>query len=64
MDGSRALAELKRVVRHGGRIVTGEVVIDPDYVAPQLRAFAAAAGLSFAAQSGTRLAYFARLDVP
>jgi SAM-dependent methyltransferase len=63
-DPVRALRELGRVVRSGGRIVVGEFVLDPDYVAPaKLRGLAAGAGLTFAGQSGTRLAYFARLEV-
>jgi SAM-dependent methyltransferase len=59
-----ALRELARVVKRGGPIVVGELFLDPDYVSPQrLRALTAAAGLSFGVQAGTRLAYFARLDV-
>jgi SAM-dependent methyltransferase len=60
----RALRELRRVVKRGGRVVVGELFLDPDYVTPsRLRALAAAAGLMFAARAGTPLAYFARLDV-
>jgi len=59
-----ALRELARVVKHGGRIVVGELFLDPDYVSPsRMRALAASAGLAFGAQAGTRLAYFARFDV-
>jgi ubiquinone/menaquinone biosynthesis C-methylase UbiE len=58
-----ALRELGRVVKPGGRIVLGELFLDPDYVAPsRMRALASGAGLVFAAQSGTRLSYFARLE--
>jgi len=57
-----ALRELARVVKPGGRIVVGELFLDPDYVAPaRMRELAAAAGLRFT-QVGTRLSYFARLD--
>lgn len=59
-----ALRELARVVKRGGRLVVGELFLDPDYVSPsRMRALAGGAGLAFGAQSGTRLAYFARLDV-
>ena len=60
-----ALRELARVVRRGGRVVVGELFLDPDYVSPaRMRGLAAASGLAFGAQVGTRLAYFARLEVP
>jgi SAM-dependent methyltransferase len=63
-EPARALRELARVLKRGGRIVTGEFILDPDYVAPErLRALAAAAGLRFARQAGSRLSYFGRLDV-
>jgi SAM-dependent methyltransferase len=59
-----ALRELARVVKRGGRIVVGELFLDPDYVSPaRMRELAAGAGLAFDAQAGTRLAYFARLEV-
>jgi SAM-dependent methyltransferase len=60
-----ALRELARVVKPGGRIITGELVLDPDYVSPtKLRRLATSCGLVFQKQAGTRLAYFARLEVP
>jgi SAM-dependent methyltransferase len=59
-----ALRELKRVVKHGGRIVVGELFLDPDYIAPNaLRRLAAANGLTWGRRSGSRFSYFARLDV-
>jgi SAM-dependent methyltransferase len=59
-----ALRELARVVKRGGRIVVGELFLDPDYVSPsRLRTLAASAGLVFARQAGTRLSYFGRLEV-
>jgi SAM-dependent methyltransferase len=60
-----ALTELRRVVKKGGRIVTGELFLDPDYVSPgRIRELASAAGLTFARQAGSRFSYFARLEVP
>jgi SAM-dependent methyltransferase len=59
-----ALRELARVVKRSGRLVVGELFLDPDYVSPsRVRALAGGAGLTFGLQAGTRLAYFARLDV-
>ena len=59
-----ALRELARVVKRGGRIVAGELFLDPDYVSPaRMRSLAGGEGLAFA-QVGNRLAYFARLGVP
>jgi SAM-dependent methyltransferase len=63
-DPQAALRELRRVLRAGGRIVVGELFLDPDYVAPgRLRALAEAAGLRLAKRRGPRVAYFARLEV-
>jgi SAM-dependent methyltransferase len=63
-EPERALRELARVVKRGGRIVVGEFFLDPDYVAPErMRLLAAGAGVRFACQVGSRLSYFARLDV-
>ena len=60
-----ALRELARVVKPGGRIVVGELCLDPDYVSPgRLRRLAEGAGLRVGRRSGTVLAYFARLEVP
>jgi ubiquinone/menaquinone biosynthesis C-methylase UbiE len=61
----QALRELRRVVKPAGRIIVGELFIDPDYVSPsRMRQLAAGAGLVFGAQTGSALSYFARLDVP
>jgi SAM-dependent methyltransferase len=60
-----ALRELGRVVKPGGRIVVGELFLDPDYVSPsRMRQLAGDAGLVFASRAGSALSYFARLDVP
>lgn len=59
-----ALRELRRVVKPRGRIVLGELFLDPDYVSPRkMRELASAAGLTFSRQAGSRLSYFARLEV-
>jgi ubiquinone/menaquinone biosynthesis C-methylase UbiE len=64
-DPAGALRELARVVRGGGRIVVGELFLDPDWVSPsRMRELAARAGLVFGMRAGTPLSYFARLDVP
>ncbi|MGH7858941.1 MAG: class I SAM-dependent methyltransferase, partial [Candidatus Binatia bacterium] len=50
-----ALRELGRVVKPGGRIVVGELFLDPDYVSPsRMGALASSAGLVFGTQSGGR----------
>jgi SAM-dependent methyltransferase len=59
-----ALRELARVVRRGGRVVVGELFLDPDYVSPtKLGHLAASAGLTWGRRTGSRFSYFARLDV-
>jgi ubiquinone/menaquinone biosynthesis C-methylase UbiE len=61
-DQDAALRELKRVLKAGGRLVTGELVGDPHYVTEgSLRARAGAAGLRFERRLGPKLGYFARL---
>lgn len=61
-DQDAALAELARVVRHGGRVVVGEVMLDPHYVrlGPLLER-AGRAGLELESRLGGRLGYVARL---
>jgi len=57
-----ALAEVRRVLRPGGRLVVGELVGDPHFTTlASLKRQAAAAGLSFEESSGGWLGYFARL---
>ncbi len=62
-DQDRALNEIARVLKPGGRLIVGEMFVDPHIVT--LRAAARAcrrAGLSFARRIGGPLAFFARLE--
>ena len=60
-DQRAALRELRRVLAPTGRLVVGEVLLDPHVVTfAALRERAAAAGLRYERRSGGRLGYFAR----
>ena len=60
-----ALAELRRVLKPGGRLVVGEMAIDPDFVALRtLKRQAGDAGLAFTGVTGWLLAYLARFEAP
>jgi len=62
-DQEAALRELARVVKPGGRVVTGEIAFDPHFVSlGSLESRAAAVGMRLERTSGGRLAYFARLE--
>jgi ubiquinone/menaquinone biosynthesis C-methylase UbiE len=64
-DQDRALGELARVIRPGGRLVVGELFGDPHMVTlGRLRKRAEAAGFSYERRLGTPLAYFARFAAP
>ena len=59
-DEAAALRELRRVLKPEGRLVIGEVVIDPDYVnISALREKATHAGLAFERSTGPMSSYFA-----
>ena len=60
-DQDAALAQLRRVLKPGGRLVVGELAGDPHYVRfSALRARAESAGLEFERRAGGPLGYFAR----
>jgi ubiquinone/menaquinone biosynthesis C-methylase UbiE len=62
-DQDAALRELARVLKPGGRLVVGELLGDPHYVALRpMRLRAAATGLAFDRRTGSPVGYFARFS--
>src|SRR5687768_11922128 len=62
-DQDRALSEVARVLKPGGRLIVGELFGDPHMVTfGKLRERAARTGLSFVRRVGNPLAFFARLE--
>lgn len=58
-----ALAELRRVLKPGGRLILGEMAIDPDFVRlGTLKRQAREAGLTFTGIAGWPLSYLARFE--
>jgi ubiquinone/menaquinone biosynthesis C-methylase UbiE len=63
-DQEAALRELARVVKPGGRVVAGEIALDPHFVSlGSLESKAGAAEMRLESKSGGRFAYFARLGI-
>jgi SAM-dependent methyltransferase len=64
-DHQQTLVELRRVLKPGGRLVVGELAIDPDFVpARRLRPMAEAAGLRLVRRLGPPFAYHAQFVAP
>jgi ubiquinone/menaquinone biosynthesis C-methylase UbiE len=61
-DAIGALRELRRVLKPDGRLVVGEVFVDPDFVSLRnLAGKAAAAGFDLVRSAGPRASYLALL---
>jgi SAM-dependent methyltransferase len=64
-DAAAVLQELRRTLKPGGRLVVGELFVDPDFVRLRvLESRAKAAGFSFERRTGMALVYLARFRTP
>lgn len=62
-DGDGALSELYRVLKPNGRVVIGELFVDPDFVSlRELQRRADQAGFVFGRKAGSPAAYLARFE--
>src|ERR1700690_3465501 len=60
-DAQQTLVELRRVLKPDGRLIVGEIGLDPDFVpVRKLRSMAEAAGLSLVRRFGPPFAYHAQ----
>lgn len=60
-DPQHTLADLRRVLKPGGRLIVGEIVVDPDFVsARKLRSMAEATGFRLVRRFGPPFAYHAQ----
>jgi predicted O-methyltransferase YrrM len=63
-DQASALRELRRVLKADGRLVVGEIIVDPDFISPpDLRKRLGAAGFTFERRLGPSVAYLASFRV-
>jgi ubiquinone/menaquinone biosynthesis C-methylase UbiE len=64
-EPERAMAEINRVLKPGGRLVVGELFGDPHFTTPgRLERLGAEAGLTLERRSGPWIGYFALLRKP